>query len=145
MKYRFQDEFDKIHRCVIVVIEHDAPHAWTFYLYLVLFEEIEFRFIEGFKWVWILFLRGRAAEYFCHTNPSIINNLKPLRWLLARPIPAPIRVPFPRDVASLRWVRPRPNHMCFRNEGISVASPASVTLPLGWRRSASLVHGGLKA
>src|SRR6266478_8756154 len=66
MKYRPQDEFDKIHGCVIVVINDDVPHAWSFYLYLVLFEEIDFRFIEGFKWVWILFLRERAAEYFCH-------------------------------------------------------------------------------
>src|SRR6267143_6927998 len=145
MKYRLQDEFDKIHRCVIVVIEHDAPHAWTFYLYLVLFEEIEFRFIEGFKWVWILFLGERAAEYFCHANPSIIRNLKLLRWLLARPIPAPIRVPFPSDVPQhLIWVRPRPITRS-RDEEMTVAFPASFTSPIGWRRSASLVHGGLKA
>src|SRR6266404_3221649 len=69
MKYRLQDEFDKIYRCVIVVIKDDVPHARTFCLYLVLFEEIDFRFIEGFKWVWILFLRERAAEYFCHLIP----------------------------------------------------------------------------
>src|SRR5438477_7007599 len=104
MKYRLQDGFDKIHSCVIVVINDDVPHAWTFYLYFVLFEEIEFRFIEGFKWVWILFLGEPAAEYFCHTNPSSIRNLKPLRWLLARPIPAPIRIPLPGDVpATLIW------------------------------------------
>src|SRR5712672_3613522 len=90
MKYRLQDEFDKIHGCVIIVIEDDVPHAWPFCLYLVPVEKIEFRFIDGYNSVWILFLRERPAEYFCHTNPSIIRNLKLLCWLLARPIPAPI-------------------------------------------------------
>src|SRR5258708_32401044 len=56
MKYGLKDEFNKIHRCVVVVIEHDVPHTWTFYLYLILFEEIEFRFIDGCNSVWILFL-----------------------------------------------------------------------------------------
>ena len=54
MKYLLQDEFDKIHGCVIVVIEHDVPHAWTFCLYLFFFEEIESRFPDGSNSVWIL-------------------------------------------------------------------------------------------
>src|SRR5438045_3999291 len=49
MKYRLQDDFDKVHGCVVVVIKDDIPHAWTFYLYLILFEETESRLIEGFK------------------------------------------------------------------------------------------------
>jgi hypothetical protein len=56
MKYGLQNEFDKIHGRVIVVIEDDVPHAWAFCLYLILFEEIEFRFIEGFNSVGILLL-----------------------------------------------------------------------------------------
>src|SRR5437879_4551304 len=28
MKYRLQNKFDKIYRCVIVVIKDDLPHAW---------------------------------------------------------------------------------------------------------------------
>jgi hypothetical protein len=39
-------EFDKIHRCVIVVVKDDVPHARTLCLYLILFEEIESRFID---------------------------------------------------------------------------------------------------
>src|ERR1700738_4986354 len=41
MKYRLQDEFYKIHWCIIVAIEDDIPHVWTFRLYLFPFEEIE--------------------------------------------------------------------------------------------------------
>src|SRR3984893_4383702 len=72
MKYRLQDELDKIHRCVIVVIEYDIPHTRTFRLYFILFEEIESRFPDGFitcsrtpkifRRLWPSFgaLRGRA-------------------------------------------------------------------------------------
>jgi len=99
------------------------------------------------KRVWILFLRERPAEYFCHLMPipSIIHNLKLLPRLLARSIAAPIRVPFPRDVAHHSYgSRPRTNHMCFRNEGITVALlRIRQVAPLGSWRSASLVHGGL--
>jgi len=56
MKYRLQDEFDKIHGCVIVVIKDDIPHARTFYPDLIFFEEIELRFSDGFTSVWILLL-----------------------------------------------------------------------------------------
>ncbi len=41
MKYRLQNEFNKIHRCVIVVIKDDVPHARTLCLYPILVEEIE--------------------------------------------------------------------------------------------------------
>jgi len=46
MKYLLQDEFDKIHGCVIVVIEDDVPHTRTFYLCLIFLKEIEFRYID---------------------------------------------------------------------------------------------------
>src|SRR6516164_6508902 len=36
-------------------------------------------------------------------NPSINRNLKLLRWLLARRIPAPIRAPFPSDVPQTSY------------------------------------------
>ena len=47
MKYRHKDEFDKVHRCVIVIIEDDIPHAWAFWLYLILFKEIESGLFAG--------------------------------------------------------------------------------------------------
>ena len=57
MKYRHQDEFDKIdHRCGIVIIEDDVPHAGTFSLYLILLYNIETSLMDGFKAVWILSL-----------------------------------------------------------------------------------------
>jgi len=56
VKYRLQDEFDKIHWRVIVIIEDDVPHARTFYLHLILFKKIEARFIYGLKAMWILVL-----------------------------------------------------------------------------------------
>jgi hypothetical protein len=56
MKYRLQDEFDKIHGCVIVVVEDDVPQMWTYRLYLIPIEEIELRFPGGFKAIWILLL-----------------------------------------------------------------------------------------
>src|ERR1700680_2150702 len=90
MKYRFQDEFDKIHRCVIVVIEDDVPHARTLYPYLMLFEEIKSRFLDGLKPVWISFLRERPAQYFYHldTNLSFIRNIKAAASGACSPIPA---------------------------------------------------------
>src|SRR5437763_6755769 len=56
MKYGLQNEFDKIHGCVIVVIEDDIPHAWAFRPYLILFKKIESRLPDGFTSVWILLL-----------------------------------------------------------------------------------------
>ena len=41
MKYGHQDEFDKLHGCVIVVVKDDVPHARAFWLNLILVEEIE--------------------------------------------------------------------------------------------------------
>jgi hypothetical protein len=52
MKYGLQDEFNKIHRRVIVVIEDDIPHTRTLCFYLVFFKEIESRFPDGFNSVW---------------------------------------------------------------------------------------------
>jgi hypothetical protein len=137
MKYRLQDEFNKIHRCVIVIIEDNIPHAWSFCLYLVFFEEIEFGFVERFKWVWILFLGERAAEYFCHTNPPIIRKLKLLRWLLARPIPAPIRVPFASDAPATPHIGPSsPNHTLSGRGDVGSPHPSRRLLaggaPLRW-------------
>ena len=37
MENPLQDELDKIHGCVIIVIEHDVPHARTFRLNLIFF------------------------------------------------------------------------------------------------------------
>src|SRR5258708_28011398 len=139
MKYRLQDGFDKIHRCVIVVINDDVPHAWTFYLYLVLLEEIEFRFIEGFEWVWILVLGERAAEYFCHLIPihPLFGILKLLPRVLACSIAAPIRVPFPsRRCASLIWVRPRPDHMLSERGDFRRLLRIRHAAPLRWLRFA---------
>ena len=56
MKYRLQNEFDKIHGCVIVVIDDDIPHARTFRPYLILFKKIESRLPDGFTLVWIMLL-----------------------------------------------------------------------------------------
>src|SRR5271155_497335 len=56
MKYRLQNEFDKIHGCVIVVIDDDIPHAWTFRPYLIFFKKIESRLPDGFTSVWIMLL-----------------------------------------------------------------------------------------
>jgi len=56
MKYGLQDEFNKIHRRVIVVIEDDVPHTRTLCFYLIFFKEIESRFPDGFNSVWILLL-----------------------------------------------------------------------------------------
>jgi hypothetical protein len=52
MKYRLQNEFDKIHGCVIVVIDDDIPHARTFCLNLILFEKIEPWLSDRFNSVW---------------------------------------------------------------------------------------------
>src|SRR5438874_4771741 len=57
MKYGLQNEFDKIDGCVIVVIEDDIPHARTFCLHLVLVEEIESWFLDGFNPFLTLLLR----------------------------------------------------------------------------------------
>ena len=56
MKYPLQNEFDKLHGCVVVVIKDNIPHAWTFFPNLIFFEEIESRFLDGFDRVWISFL-----------------------------------------------------------------------------------------
>jgi hypothetical protein len=51
-----------------------------------------------------LFLGERAAEYFCHTNPSIIRKFEAAALAARSPNSRPIRVPFPSDV-------PQPLHM----------------------------------
>jgi hypothetical protein len=56
VKHPLQDQFDKIHGRVIVVIKDDIPRARTFRLYLIFFEKIESRFLNGFNSVWILLL-----------------------------------------------------------------------------------------
>jgi hypothetical protein len=56
MKYLCQHEYDKIHGREIVVIENDVPHARTFRLYLMFFEEIDTRFPDGSNSLWILLL-----------------------------------------------------------------------------------------
>jgi hypothetical protein len=52
MKYLCHDKYDKIHGRVIVVVEHDVPHAWTFRLNFIYFEEIEARFPDGVQLGW---------------------------------------------------------------------------------------------
>ena len=56
MKYLCHDKYDKIHGRVIVVVEHDVPHAWTFRLNFIFFEEIEDWFLIGSNSVGILLL-----------------------------------------------------------------------------------------
>ena len=41
---------------VIIVIEHNVPHAWTFRLNLILFENVESRLFDRSNSVWILLL-----------------------------------------------------------------------------------------
>src|SRR5271163_4003316 len=90
MKYRHQDEFDKLHRCVIIVIEDDVPHARAFWLNLILFEKVESRFVDRFSAVWIMVLQEGITGCFHHldANPSIIRNSNLPPWLCACPIPA---------------------------------------------------------
>src|SRR5271163_4509585 len=105
MKYRHQDEFDKIHWCVIVVIKDDVPHARAFWLNLIPFEKIESRFVDGFSVVWIVVLRAGFTSCFHHldTNPSIIRNLNLPLWLRARPIPG--------SICGTPWQQPATLHM----------------------------------
>src|SRR6202022_474752 len=73
---------------------------------------------------------------FCESSPLSIfvishqsihySHLKPRRWLLARPIAAPIRVPFPGDVPHYSYGSVLAPIICSRSEEISVAFPASV-------------------
>jgi hypothetical protein len=57
----------------------------------------------------LVFVRAARRQFSSsRTNPSIIRSLQPLRWLLARPNPAPN----PRDVPATPHMGPSlPNHM----------------------------------
>ena len=56
MQYGLENEFDKVHRCVIVVIDYDVPYARTFNSHLTLFEKIQSRVMDRFPAVEILVL-----------------------------------------------------------------------------------------
>src|SRR5271165_5099417 len=95
MKYCPQDEFDKLHRREIVVIEDDVPHAWTFCLCLIPFENIQLRFFHWFDATWILVLREEPAGCFHHTEYQSIYNSQldcaPTPCSHRPPSPAPVR------------------------------------------------------
>src|SRR6516164_6610608 len=110
MKYTPQNEFDKLHGCVIVVIKDNVPHAWPFCPDLIFFEEIKSWFLDRFHGIWISLLREGVSICLHHVDTTSIQfrYLKP-RSPIARP--KTIHAPFPSDVPQLSYGSARPDRL----------------------------------